>query len=66
MKFLAISLLAFVGVAAFAPSADAVYCARGFYRGGCVGPRGAIVVRHGAYYHPGYRHRRVVVHGRRW
>jgi hypothetical protein len=42
--------------------ADAIVCARGVYRAGCVGPRGAAVV------HRGYVHPRVV-HGRvyrRW
>jgi hypothetical protein len=30
---------------ASAPEASAVVCARGVYRAGCVGPRGAVVVR---------------------
>ena len=30
--------------------ASAYVCARGVYRAGCVGPRGAVVVRHP--YHP--------------
>jgi hypothetical protein len=34
--------------------ASAYVCARGVYRAGCVGPRGAIVVRHP--YHPYVRH----------
>jgi hypothetical protein len=66
MKFMAIALLAFAGVAAFAPSSDAAVCARGYYGAGCVGRHGAVAVRHGAYYRPHYYHRRVVVHGRRW
>ena len=37
----------------YAP-ANAVVCARGVYRAGCVGPHGA-VVRH-PYYHPYYRY----------
>ena len=34
--------------------ASAYVCARGVYRAGCVGPRGAVVVRHP--YHPYVRH----------
>lgn len=52
------------GVVALSPSpADAVACARGVYRAGCVGPRGAVGVRRSA-----YGPRRVVVRGgyRRW
>lgn len=30
--------------------ANAVVCARGVYRAGCVGPNGAVGVRRGAYY----------------
>jgi len=30
----------------FAGDANAVVCARGVYRAGCAGPRGAVVVRH--------------------
>ncbi|MFE1598924.1 hypothetical protein [Methylobacterium sp. ID0610] len=36
------------GFVALTPSpADAVVCARGVYRAGCVGPRGAVGVRRG-------------------
>ncbi len=34
--------------------ASAYVCARGVYRASCVGPRGAVVVRHP--YHPYVRH----------
>ncbi|ACA16072.1 hypothetical protein M446_1571 [Methylobacterium sp. 4-46] len=35
---------------ALAPTeAEAVVCARGVYRAGCVGPRGAVGVRRGVY-----------------
>ncbi|MGE7415278.1 hypothetical protein [Methylobacterium tarhaniae] len=45
------------GIVTLAPSpAEAVVCARGVYRAGCVGPRGAVGVRRG-YYGP----RRAVV-----
>jgi hypothetical protein len=44
------------------PSAEAVVCARGVYRAGCVGPRGAVVVRrpihhyhHGCHWRAGIR-----------
>jgi hypothetical protein len=53
MKFIAFALLALFGLMAAAPDANAVVCARGVYRSGCVGPRGAVVVRHP--YHGYYR-----------
>ena len=63
MRSIAIAALAaitfltgmFVG---YAP-ANAVVCARGVYRAGCVGPHGGVVVRHPYYhpYHPYYRYR---------
>jgi hypothetical protein len=75
MKSLIVAFVAFLGLAAFTSDANAVVCARGVYRAGCVGPRGA-VVRHGLYYrHPYYRrgvvvrpyyHRGVVVRRRYW
>jgi hypothetical protein len=37
------------------PRAEAVVCARGMYRAGCVGPRGAVVVRR-PYVHHYHRH----------
>lgn len=37
------------------PSAEAVVCARGVYRAGCVGPHGAAVVRRPIHHH--YHHR---------
>ena len=43
----------------YAP-ANAVVCARGVYRAGCVGPYGGAVVRrpyYHPYYHPYYRYR---------
>jgi hypothetical protein len=47
---------------AVVPSAEAVVCARGVYRAGCVGPHGAVVVRrpihphhHGCYWRAGVR-----------
>jgi hypothetical protein len=48
--------------AAVVPSAEAVVCARGVYRAGCVGPHGAVVARrpihphhHGCYWRAGVR-----------
>lgn len=61
IKYLVLALMAFAGVAAFTPDANAVVCARGVYRAGCVGPRGAAVVHRAPYYRRG-----VVVHRRRW
>jgi hypothetical protein len=52
MKKLVLGLLALGMFAAEIPAANAVVCARGVYRAGCAGPRGAAVVRrpavHGA------------------
>jgi hypothetical protein len=53
MKYLLLAL----GLAATAPlfvptSAEAVVCARGYYRGGCAGPNGAVVRRHPVYVAP--------------
>jgi len=59
MRLFAIATLA---IATFATSmlmgytnANAVVCARGVYRAGCVGPHGAVVA-HPRYYHA-YRYR---------
>lgn len=61
MRLLAIASLT---VATFVTSmlvgytnANALMCAGGVYRAGCVGPYGGAVVRHPyhAYYHPYYR-----------
>lgn len=45
MKFLIVAFVTFLGLASFVPEADAVVCARGVYRSGCAGPRGAVVRR---------------------
>jgi len=52
-------VLAFLGFATFATAwtiqpkeANAVVCARGVYRAGCAGPRGAVVVRRRPVYAP--------------
>ncbi|MGY3237333.1 MULTISPECIES: hypothetical protein [unclassified Bradyrhizobium] len=53
------ALLALVATMTFEPSdANAVVCARGVYRAGCAGARGAVVVRH-----PAVRCTRVLVNG---
>jgi hypothetical protein len=45
----------FASLMTLAPEkADAFVCARGFYRAGCVGPRGAIVARRPMYGAPVY------------
>ena len=51
MKSLAFALLALFALIAVTPDAKAVVCARGVYRAGCAGPRGAVVVRHPYHYH---------------
>jgi hypothetical protein len=40
----------------FVPQADAIVCARGVYRAGCVGPNGAVGVHrgYGGVYRGGY------------
>ncbi len=57
MRFLAlVSLGACVFVAGLTlptTDANAVVCARGVYRAGCVGPHGAVGVRHAPVYHRG-------------
>jgi hypothetical protein len=48
MKQIIISLLLLGGLVALSmPAANAVVCAAGVYRAGCVGPRGAVGVRRG-------------------
>jgi hypothetical protein len=43
---IASAVLAFAGTMTFEPTdANAVVCARGIYRAGCAGARGAVVVR---------------------
>jgi len=45
MKIVYALLLAAGVIAVDVASAEAAVCARGVYRAGCVGPRGAVVVR---------------------
>jgi hypothetical protein len=75
MRFMAMMGLGFcvfvTGLTLPTTDANAVVCARGYYRAGCVGPRGAVGVRRGYYHggavvHRGYYHRGIVVRGRRW
>ena len=50
MKYVLIIMGLFASVVAYLPTeANAVVCARGMYRAGCVGPRGAVGVRRGHY-----------------
>ncbi|KAB1072340.1 hypothetical protein [Methylobacterium planeticum] len=52
MRFVLVIVALFAGLVAFAPTdANAVVCARGVYRAGCVGPHGAVGVRRGPYGH---------------
>jgi hypothetical protein len=44
MKYVISSLILIATVTIFAVDANAVVCARGVYRAGCVGPNGAAVV----------------------
>jgi hypothetical protein len=52
-KFL-IAALAFASLAGSVGDAGAYVCARGPYRAGCAGPRGAVGVYHRPYYGYGY------------
>jgi hypothetical protein len=65
MKFLALMGLGvcvfITGMTLPTTDANAVVCARGVYRAGCVGPRGAVGARRAPVYHRG-----VVVRGRRF
>jgi hypothetical protein len=64
MRTIAIALIAIATLAGTVAEANAVVCARGVYRAGCVGPRGAVgvnrygygagVYRGGAVVRPGY------------
>ncbi len=57
MKMLAVLALAASALAAAsATDASAAACAKGEYRAGCIGPRGAVVAKR-----PGYMHRGVTV-----
>ncbi|WP_457108103.1 hypothetical protein [Methylobacterium sp. P5_C11] len=50
MRYVLVVLGLLAGLVTFAPTeANAVVCARGIYRAGCVGPRGAVGVRRGIY-----------------
>ncbi|MGH1587737.1 hypothetical protein ACRBEV_04495 [Methylobacterium phyllosphaerae] len=50
MRYVVVIVGLFAGVLAYLPTeANAVVCARGIYRAGCVGPRGAVGVRRGIY-----------------
>jgi hypothetical protein len=44
VKYAGLALAALFILMASVPDASAVVCARGVYRAGCVGPRGAAVV----------------------
>ena len=62
MRFAAFAFIA-LGLVAVATPAEAVRCAAGVYRAGCVGPRGGFVA-HRRYAHP-YARRCVWRAGRR-
>ena len=60
MKHVLLLGVTLIMLAASVPRAEAVVCARGIYRAGCVGPRGAVAVRrpihhHGCYWRAGVR-----------
>jgi hypothetical protein len=47
MRWILFGFLLAAGLSAVATDASAVICAKGVYRAGCVGPRGAVVRRRG-------------------
>ncbi|KQP90765.1 hypothetical protein [Methylobacterium sp. Leaf117] len=50
MKYVLVAFGFFACLLAYVPTeANAFVCARGVYRAGCVGPRGAVGVRRGYY-----------------
>jgi hypothetical protein len=51
MKYLAFASLAVFVMLTSITDASAVVCARGVYRAGCAGPRGAVVAHRGPYGH---------------
>jgi hypothetical protein len=59
MKYAGLAFLALFMLMASAPKASAVVCAKGVYRAGCAGPRGAVVVHRP--YHRAYRRGVVIV-----
>lgn len=48
MKYAFAFFMVCLAMTIFAADANAVVCAAGVHRAGCVGPRGAVVVRHPA------------------
>jgi hypothetical protein len=58
MKYLAFAIVGLLWLIIATPDANAYVCARGVYRAGCAGPRGAVVVRRpvaGCYWRAGVR-----------
>jgi hypothetical protein len=45
MKYAMLAIAGLMWMILSVPDANAVVCARGVYRAGCAGPRGAVVVR---------------------
>ena len=56
MKYALAGILAALLMTTATLEANAVVCARGVYRAGCVGPNGAAVVRTAPYARPAYAH----------
>jgi hypothetical protein len=55
MKYVISFLVVCAAMTIFAVDANAVVCARGVYRAGCVGPHGAVVVHRGCRWVRGVR-----------
>jgi len=49
MKYLVFASLALFALLISVPEASAVVCAKGVYRAGCAGPRGAVVAHRAPY-----------------
>jgi hypothetical protein len=69
VKYLAIAIVGALWLIGSVPDANAAVCARGIYRAGCVGPRGAVVARRPVYGAVVVRRPAVVrrpIYGARW
>jgi hypothetical protein len=55
MKYVIALLAVYMTMTVFSVDANAVVCARGVYRAGCVGPHGAVVVHRGCRWVRGVR-----------
>ena len=62
MKRIILTAALLGGFSPWAPAKPALSCARGVYRAGCAGPRGAVVTHRGYYRRPYHYHRGAVIY----